>query len=344
MSHTALRLTARDSWNSIQEFKEPRPTVGKHELLIKVRSVALNYRDIAISTSKYPFPVRDQVVPGSDAAGDVVEVGEGVITFVPGDKVVVAFDPATLYGPMKSWQTGLGGPVDGVLREYIAVPAQSVVKIPESSTLSYAQWASVVCTGVTAWNSLYGNLPLKPGQTVLFQGTGGVSITGLVLAKAAGATTIITSSSDEKLRYVKEKYQVDHVINYKKTPDWASEVQKITGGQGVDYILENGGSGTIKQSLSAIAYGGIISVIGFLSAAPQEEMPDVAGLALGKGANVRGIMIGSKQMLEDAVRFIGSHNLQLPVEKTFNFSRDEVIEALEYMTSGQHIGKICINL
>lgn len=140
--------------------------------------------------------------------------------------------------------------------------------------------------------------------TLFLIGTGGVSITGLVLAKAAGATTIITSSSDEKLRYIKEKYQVDHVINYKKTPDWASEVQKITDGQGVDYILENGGSGTIKQSLSAIAYGGIISVIGFLSAAPQEEMPDVAALALGKGANVRGIMIGSKQMLEDTVRFI----------------------------------------
>lgn len=170
MSHTALRLTSRDSWNNIQEFKEPRPTVGKREILIKVRSVALNYRDIAISTSKYPFPVKDQVVPGSDAAGDIIEVGEGVVAFAPGDKVVVAFDPATLYGPMKSWQTGLGGPVDGVLREYIAVPAQSVVKIPEWSTLSYAQWASVVCTGVTAWNSLYGNLPLKPGQTVLFQG------------------------------------------------------------------------------------------------------------------------------------------------------------------------------
>lgn len=169
-THTALRLTARDSWKSIQEFQEPRPTVGKHELLIKVRSVALNYRDIAISTSTYPFPVKDQVVPGSDAAGDVIEIGGGVVAFAPGDKVVVAFDSVTLYGPIKSWKTGLGGPVDGVLREYIAVPAQSVVKIPESSTLSYAQWASVVCTGVTAWNSLYGNLPLKPGQTVLFQG------------------------------------------------------------------------------------------------------------------------------------------------------------------------------
>lgn len=169
-THRALRLTARDSWENIQLSQEPRPTVGKHEVLIKVRSAALNFRDIAIATGKYPFPVKDQVVPGSDAAGDIVEVGEGVTGFTEGDKVVAAFDLATLYGPMKSWYNGQGGPIDGVLREYISIPAQSVVKIPESSTLSYAQWASVVCTGVTAWNSLYGNIPLKPGQTVLFQG------------------------------------------------------------------------------------------------------------------------------------------------------------------------------
>ncbi|KAJ9491855.1 hypothetical protein VN97_g1399 [Penicillium thymicola] len=342
-SHTVLRHTTRDSWKNIQTSVEPRPIVGKHEVLIKVRSVSLNYRDVAIGTSQYPFPVKDNVVPGSDAAGDIIEVGEGVTGFAKGDKVVAAFDPATLYGPIKNWQNGLGGPTDGVLREYVTIPAQSVVKLPESSTLSYAQWASVVCTGVTAWNALYGNMALKPGQTVLFQGTGGVSVTGVVLAKAAGATTIITSSSDEKLAYVKEKYGVDHVINYKKTPDWAAEAQKITGGQGVDFILENGGSGTMKQSLEAIAYGGIISCIGFLSLASQDEMPDVALLALGKGAVVRGIMVGSKEMLENAVRFIGKQNLQIPVEKVFKFGRDEVIKALDYMTSGQHIGKICID-
>lgn len=170
-----------------------------------------------------------------------------------------------------------------------------------------------------------------------------MSVTGVVLAKAAGATTIITSSSDEKLAYVKEKYGVDHVINYKKTPDWAAEAQKITGGQGVDFILENGGSGTMKQSLEAIAYGGIISCIGFLSLASQDQMPDVALLALGKGAVVRGIMVGSKEMLEDAVRFISKQNLQIPVEKVFKFGRDEVIKALDFMTGGQHIGKICID-
>ncbi|KAF7589924.1 hypothetical protein BBP40_003504 [Aspergillus hancockii] len=341
-TQTVLRLTGHDSWERLVEFKELAPSAGKHELLIKVRSVALNFRDIAISTGKYPFPVKDEVVPGSDVAGDIVGVGEGVQGFSKGDKVIATFDIATLYGPIRSWSNGLGGPIDGVLREYVTIPAEAVVKLPESS-LSYAQWASVVCTGTTAWNSLFGNIPLKPGNTVLFLGTGGVSITGLVLAKAAGATTIITSASDKKLQYVQQKYGVDHIINYKTTPKWAEEVQKITQGCGVDYILENGGSGTIKQSLEAVSYGGNISVIGFLSAAPQNKMPDVAGLALAKGAVVRGIMVGSKQQLEEAVRFIGTHNLPVPVEKTFKFSRDQVVEAYKYLASGQHTGKVCID-
>ncbi|KAI9932606.1 hypothetical protein ASPWEDRAFT_166260 [Aspergillus wentii DTO 134E9] len=174
---------------------------------------------------------------------------------------------------------------------------------------------------------------LKPGQTILFQGTGGVSINSLVLAKAAGARTIVTSS-DSKLEYVKSKYGVDHIINYKRTPDWAAEANRLTSGLGVDYILENGGSGTIKQSLSAIAYGGVISVIGFLSSATQKKMPDVAGLALSTGAVVRGIMIRSKQMLKNVVRFIGVRELDVPVEKSFRFERDEVVKAFDYWLVG----------
>ncbi|KAL2840054.1 NAD(P)-binding protein [Aspergillus pseudoustus] len=340
--HAVLRLPSQGSWDNLVEAKEPRPSAGKHEVLIKVRSVALNFRDIAIATGKYPFPVKENLVPGSDLAGDIVQLGESVSGLQEGDKVVVAFDPTTTYGPIKSWANALGGPVDGVLSEYVVAPESGVVKVPNESTLSYAQWASVVCTGTTVWNALYGINRLMPGHTVLFQGTGGVSITGLALAKAAGAQTIITSSSDEKLQHVKAKYGVDHTINYKKTPDWAAEVQKITNGQGVDFILENGGSGTIRQSLNAIAFGGCISVIGFLSSASQEEMPDVAGLALAKGAVVRGIIIGSKQQLEEAVRFIGVRNLPMPIDKTFTFCRDQVIDAMKYLVSGQHIGKVCI--
>lgn len=165
-----------------------------------------------------------------------------------------------------------------------------------------------------------------------------------MLAKAAGARTIITSSSDDKLEFVQKKYGVDHIINYKSTPDWAAEVKKITGGEGVDYILENGGSGTIKQSIECIKMGGSIAVIGFLAAAKQEDMPDVAGLALSKGCIVRGITVGSKQLLEELVQFVVTKGLEPPVEKTFGFSPEEVMAAYEYMQGGSHVGKICISI
>lgn len=175
-------------------------------------------------------------------------------------------------------------------------------------------------------------------------GTGGVSITGLVLAKAAGAKTIITSSSDTKLEYVKRTYGADFIINYKSLPTWSEEVLKITEGLGVDYIFENGGAGTIAESINAIAYGGTIAIIGFLASCPQDQMPDVAALALSKGAIVRGIMIGSKEHLECVVRFVVSKGLSMPVEKVFNFTREDIIAALEQLSSGQHIGKICIDI
>lgn len=343
-THTVFRLAHRNGFDAFEPRTEPIPTIDRHELLVRVRSVALNFRDIAIATSKYPFPTKDNLVPCSDAMGEVTQVGSSVEGFETGDKVVIAFDPTAQYGPIDNWEHALGGPRDGVLSEYVAVSYTGAVKIPSGANLREEQWAALVCTGATAWNALFGNLPIRPGQTVLFQGTGGVSVTGLVLAKALGAKTIITSSSDDKLEYVKNKFGADYAINYKKTPNWAAEANKITGGKGVDYILENGGSGTIKQSIEAIKFGGIISVIGFLSQASQDEMPDVASLALAKGCVVRGIIIGSKQLLEEVVQFVGAHNLNIPVEKTFDFTKDGVVKALDFMTSGNLIGKVCIRM
>jgi NADPH:quinone reductase-like Zn-dependent oxidoreductase len=185
-------------------------------------------------------------------------------------------------------------------------------------------------------------VPLKPGQTVLFQGTGGVSMTGLMIAKAAGAITIITSSSDDKLKMAKDKYGVDYTINYKKTPDWDREALKITDGRGVDFIIENGGSGTIAKSIECIARGGIIAVVGFLDMA--KEMPDVASLVLGKGCVVRGINVGAKQLTDDMVAFVCGKNLDMPVEKTFGFSREEVLKAYKYLEGATHVGKISIEI
>lgn len=343
-SNLTFRHTERTSHHNLKLASEPIPTIDKHEVLVKIRGVALNYRDISISDSTYPFPVKDDVVPCSDGAGIVVQVGSAVEGFQVGDRVIANFDVKHYYGPQPDWLHGHGGPIDGVLRQYMALPGDALTKFPADCKLSFVQMASLVCTGTTAWNALYGNMPLKPGQTVLFQGTGGVSITGLILAKAAGATTIITSSSDEKLKLVQAKFGVDHVINYKTTPDWAAEVNKITDGRGVDYIFENGGSGTIKQSIASCTRGGIISVIGFLSQARQEDMPDVAGLALAKGCIIRGIQVGSKELLGQLVRFVTSKNLEPPVEKTFGFSYDQVIAAFDYLKQGNHIGKVCIEV
>jgi NADPH:quinone reductase-like Zn-dependent oxidoreductase len=167
-------------------------------------------------------------------------------------------------------------------------------------------------------------------------------MTGLMLAKAAGATTIVTSSSDEKLAMAREKYGLDHCINYKTTPNWAEKALEFTEGRGVDVIFENGGSGTIAQSLECIARGGQINVIGFLS--PAKEMPDVASLVLARGCIVRGVVVGSKQLTEEMMAFVCRKNLQVPVEKTFGFSREEVLEAYRYLESGSHVGKVCIQV
>ncbi|KAH7120459.1 hypothetical protein EDB81DRAFT_914046 [Dactylonectria macrodidyma] len=342
-SHTVYRYVTRNGIDGIQAFQEAIPTIGRREVLVKVRSVGLNYRDVAIAKSTYPVPVKDNVVPCADMAGEVVQAGDLVDELAVGDAVTSPVSHAMLYGPSKDHLHTLGGMVDGVLREYMAVPAHALIKLPKSSH-SFTQWASMATTASTAWNSLYGNQPLKPGQTVLVLGTGGVSLTALIFAKAAGATTIITSSSDEKLELVRSKYGADHAINYNTHPNWAAEVQRITNGHGADHVIEVSGVGTIQQSLEAVAWGGVVSMIGFLTSVTQDQMPDVAFLTLVKGVVLRGILGGSKQQFEEAVQLIGARELVLPVDKTFGFTRDEIIEALEYVASGKHVGKVCINL
>lgn len=165
-----FRLPQRTSIHDLQVNNEEIPTPSSQEVLIRIRSVALNYRDFAVSTGKYPFPVKDNVVSGSDLSGEVVSFGDKVEGFSEGDKVIASFDLKALYGAIPDWHHSLGGCYDGVLREFIALPGSALVKIPADSKLSFAQLSAIVCTGTTAWNALYGNVPLKPGQTVLFLG------------------------------------------------------------------------------------------------------------------------------------------------------------------------------
>jgi NADPH:quinone reductase-like Zn-dependent oxidoreductase len=173
-------------------------------------------------------------------------------------------------------------------------------------------------------------------------GTGGVAMTALVLAKAAGATTIVTSSSDEKLKFVQSLLQPDHCINYKKTPDWASKALELTGGKGVDHIIEIGGIGTIEQSIQAIAPGGIISVIGYLASCGMTQRPDVPLLALLKNCVIRGVLIGPRCMLEDLVTFVDRQRLRFHVEKEYPFTREDILAAYKTVEAGNHVSKICI--
>lgn len=175
-------------------------------------------------------------------------------------------------------------------------------------------------------------------------GTGGFAVTALLFAKAAGAVTIITSSSDKKLDFIKSEFGVDHTINYKTHPDWAAEVQRITLGKGADHVLDVGGDGTIEQSMAAVTNGGIVSLVGFLSQLPSDKLPAIVIPAILKAITIRGILGGSKQQLEEAVNFLGQKGLSMPVDKTFGYNRTEIIAAFDYLVSGEHIGKVCINL
>lgn len=339
---TVFRSTEGKSYKDIKSLQEDIPEVDKNEVLVKIKAVALNFRDLVVADGRYPFPIKKNVVPCSDAAGEVVKVGSAVKNLQVGDRVVNLFDPTNFYGVQKDWENGYGAPQDGVLQQYKTMLADTVVKLPSDTHLSYAEAASLVCTGITAWNSLYGGERFTAGQTVLLLGTGGVSITTLILARAAGAKTIITSSSEEKLKFVKEKYGVDHTVNYKVTPDWEKEVLKLTNGEGVDYIIENGGSGTIAKSIASVKRGGIIAIVGFLS--QPDVMPDVTSMILDKSCTVRGIAVGSKQLLEELVRFVHVKKLRMPVEKEFGFSEEEVHAAFGHLEGQSHVGKIVINV
>ncbi|KAI8582366.1 hypothetical protein K450DRAFT_293932 [Umbelopsis ramanniana AG] len=344
--HRVFRLPEGNisSYKQLAVKLEPLEEIDKHEVLVRIKAVALNYRDIAICNGSYPLGFKTSLVPCSDACGEVVQVGSQVKDLQVGDRVISLFMQDLLYGDIKESDSSLGGAVDGVLQEYLIFAENNVVKIPQKSTMTDSEAASLVCAGTTAWNALYGLRPLKPGQTVLAEGTGGVSIIALQIAKAAGAITIVTSSSDEKLDFVKSNYGADYTINYQTFPDWEQKVMEYTDGLGVDYVIENGGIGTIQKSVDSLAYGGIVSLIGFLATLPPDQYPNVVMLANKKSAVLRGILVGSRQMEEELVRFFVTNDIHVGVDKEFEFTDEGVLNAYEYLSSQKHIGKVCITV
>lgn len=280
------------------------------------------------------------VVPGSDGAGEVVEVGPRVTRFKKGDKVVTLFNQGHQFGPvdLQSAGTGLGGVLDGTLRQYGSFHETGLAFAPKN--LNALETATLTCAGLTSWNALYGLKALKPGQTVLVQGTGGVSIFALQFAKAAGARVIATSSTKEKCDTLK-KLGADHVINYKEDTNWGKTAKGLTpGGEGVDNVIEVGGAGTLEQSVAAIKYEGIISIIGFLGGTKCNV---TAIDALSNICTFRGVYVGSRQQLEDMCAAVEVNDIH-PVVDEKVFSLEQAKEAYEYMWAKKHFGKVAIRI
>ncbi|KAK4119768.1 alcohol dehydrogenase-like protein [Parathielavia appendiculata] len=321
-----------------QDAAVPKP--GDNEVLVRLHGASLNYRDLLIPRGEYIFPLDLPVVGGSDGAGEIVAVGPKVTKWRPGDRVVTLFNQGHQSGPVdvKASRTGLGGMLDGTLRQYGVFSQDGVVHMPKN--LDYVEAATLTCAALTSWNALYGLKPLKKGETVLVQGTGGVSLFALQFAKAAGATVIATTSSAKKAETLK-KLGADHVINYRENPNWGEAARKLTpNGEGVEHVIEVGGEGTMTQSLHAIKMEGVISVIGLLTGAkPKDNIMDT----LARVCTVRGVYVGSREQLEEMVRAIEQHDIHPVVDETV-FTLEKVREAYEYMWAQKHFGKIGIKI
>lgn len=315
------------------------PPPGPGQVQIRVRACSLNYRDQLIPQGKYMGgTIAQDVVPLSDGTGEVAAVGSGVQRFAVGDRVAGTFFQNWADGPANpAAGPALGAPpADGMLSEYVVLPEQGVVKI--ANTLSFEEAATLPCAGVTAWNALMeGPRPTKAGETVLVLGTGGVSLLALQIAKAAGATVIATSSSDEKLERVKA-LGADYVINYRTMPNWGAEAVRLTGGKGIDHVVEVGGAGTLAQSIQAVGFGGEIALIGVLT---REGDTSPHGLMF-KGASIRGIFVGSRGMAERLNDFIDGHGIKPVVDRTFDMVSAK--DAYRYQASPDLFGKTVITL
>jgi len=314
--------------------EEPQP--GANEVLVKFHAASLNYRDLMFVNGVYNPKAKLPAVPFSDAAGEVTAVGSNVTRWKVGDRVCPIFTQGWIEGEpsfQKNRATLGAGALDGVLREYGAFDENGLVRIPEH--LSFEDAATLPCAAVTAWDALVDSGRLKAGQTVLALGTGGVSIFALQLAKMHGARVIITSSSDEKLERAK-KLGADETINYKSAPDWDKEVLSRTNKIGVDHVIEVGGAGTLSKSLNSARVGGHVALIGVLASGNDFNPLSV----LMKNVRLQGILVGSRKMFEDMNSAIEANKLKPVIDKTFGF--EEVREALKYMESGSHFGKIVI--
>ncbi|HET7503619.1 MAG TPA: NAD(P)-dependent alcohol dehydrogenase [Kofleriaceae bacterium] len=330
----AYELQPRDGFDALTLVERPAPPLGPLDVRVRVRAVSLNFRDLNVvkGAKKRKAPI----VPASDGAGEVVEVGAAVKRVKVGDKVAAAFFPTWLSGDLSDYHhaRALGGGQDGMLAEEVVLPETAWVAMP--ARLSFEAAATLPCAGVTAYNALFEAAQLRAGDTVLLQGTGGVSMFGLQLAKASGARVVMTSSSPAK-RERAIALGADHVIDYKADAAWGDSVRAWTGGRGADIVVEVGGPGTFDQSVAALRYGGTMSILGVLTGLKGEI--NTYGV-FHKSLRVHGVYVGSVAIFEGLIRALEVNQIEPIIDRTFGFG--QVKEAYAHLASGAHFGKVVV--
>lgn len=317
---------------------EPKPKSG--EVLVRVKACSLNFRDWLMALGQYNPKQKLPLIPVSDGAGEVISVGDGVTGFKPGDRVLGHFFPNWLAGEpsVEKFSVSMGGPYDGWLCEQRTFPASALSHIP--AHLSYEEAAALPCAALTAWSAIVTLGGVQPGERMLIQGTGGVALFALQFAKLAGAEVIVTSSSDEKLARVKAM-GADHLINYRTDANWGHTARALTGGAGLDHIVELGGAGTLMQSIRAIRPGGTISMIGVLSGPGHDlKIP----LVVMQQIRLQGVTVGAKDGLDAMLRAMALSKVKPVLDERFEFSEAGVRAAYSHMGGGSHFGKIVIRM
>ncbi|MGN2435353.1 NAD(P)-dependent alcohol dehydrogenase [Pseudomonas syringae USA007] len=336
MSNTTIYVQAGGGYDqvSVGESEVLAPKSG--EITVRLHANSLNYHDFAVVTGMWA--PTEKRIPMADGAGVVTAVGEGVSEFKVGDSVVSTFFPEWISGEplVEGFVTVPGDGVDGYAREQVTARATSFTHAPLG--YSHAEASTLTTAGLTAWRALMVDDSLKAGDTVLVQGTGGVSIFALQFAKMVGATVIATSSSDEKLERL-QAMGADHLINYRKDSNWGETARKLTGGRGVDHIIDVGGPSTLQHSMNAARVAGHISVIGILSgvAGQLEFVP-----ALVKQLRMQGVLVGSRTQQQDMIRAIDANGMRPVMDRSFPMT--DIVEAFKYQETNQHFGKICLDI
>jgi NADPH:quinone reductase-like Zn-dependent oxidoreductase len=336
MSNKTIYVQAGGGYDNVSVSDSAVAEPQRGEITVRLRANSLNYHDFAVVTGMWaPTEAR---IPMADGAGEVTAVGEGVTEFKIGDAVVSTFFPEWIDGTplVEGFVTVPGDGVDGYAREQVTARATSFTLAPTG--WSHAEASTLTTAGLTAWRALMADDSLKPGDTVLIQGTGGVSIFALQFAKMAGATVIATSSSDEKLERLKAM-GADHVINYRKNTQWGETARQLTGGRGVDHVIEVGGPSTLEQSMIAARVGAHISIIGILTGV-EGQLSFVPALV--KQLRLQGVLVGSRTQQQEMIRAINANGMRPVIDRHFPLSN--IVEAFQYQETNQHFGKICLDI